>query len=346
LWQYYFGDIMTSEEKIKYTQARNTIQAYLFIAANGAVTLNEIGNSLYPNLSDTERKSKNRSIQRVADILVCEGVVDKEIRTRNIGNLYKVTDKMAVANKPFAKLTGGETLAFAFLQSFMDSFSGTTMGEHFAKIKKKIEANASDEFIPNKALIHMQMPGLYEFDLKREILARLLVKINEETWITFDYIKKFRDEKKTYDVLPTSLAFYEGMIYLMAYSQEAKKHLTFAVYNIIDFEDSSNQNRTAPTADTEIFKKERFAIFNGDLVQVKLTIIKEMVHYFENRQWHPTQKLSNDAEGNLILSFKAPLAPDMIGWIKRWSDAIIDIQPKELKSQVVKSLKEALKRLG
>jgi len=83
-------------------------------------------------------------------------------------------------------------------------------------------------------------------------------------------------------------------MYLIAYNPRAKKYLSYSVHNILEFYDADNQCRVAPAFDLEKFEMERFAVIDGKIEHIKLTIKKEITQYFENRLWHATQKISYD----------------------------------------------------
>jgi predicted DNA-binding transcriptional regulator YafY len=67
------------------------------------------------------------------------------------------------------------------------------------------------------------------------------------------------------------------------------------------------------------------------------------VHYFQNRQWHQSQRQTIDPEtGDMIMELYVPLGPDFISWILSWHDAIKVIKPVELIDKVKARLRATL----
>lgn len=330
---------MNVSDSTKYNQARRILHAFNFIASNGLVSLKEIGDFLFPDLPAGKRREKNRSIQRIADILVEEGLVKKIIKKRNEGNLYEVITKPINYSVSNTKISGNESLAFHFVKAFMNTFKGTTLANQFERLNSRIEAIAPDEYIPEDELLKLQLPGAFDFSIKSDILNFLIKKINNKEWLRIKYRKQFNQQIKESEIYPQMLTLYEGIIFLIAYNPNAKKYLTYSVYNILNYEEAGDQNRKAPSFDFDKFQIERFAVIDGEPKSIKLTIKSEMAKYFENRFWHITQKVYYDKNENLKLELVSPFSPDLITWIIRWSEAIIKIRPIELKEIVIKQMK-------
>ena len=271
------------KETDKYQQSRNILRAYSLIATKGVVSLNEISEYLYPDLNEESRKTKHRSVQRIADILVQEMFIQKIIRPRNQGNLYKFNKQIEIRSSG-QKLTSGEILSFNFVKAFMKGFEDTTLADDFENLSNKIDAISPDEFLPEDSIVTLQQPGIYESDLKRDLLLFLLQRINEKVWINITYKTQYLGKIKETEVLPLHIIIYEGLVYLIAYNSSARKYLVYSVHNILKYQESSKQDH-------------RFIEF------------------------------------------------DLRTWINRWGEAIIDIQPIELKNSVIESLRANLSAL-
>ena len=333
-------------ESDKYNQARRVLHAYMYIASNPNATLNQLTDFLFEDITPDERKSKNRSVQRIVDILVDEEFVEKRSTTKHLGCRYSILKKLDNINtKKYSQIKGSEVLAFHFVKAFMDRFKGTDLASAFDRLLDRINSISSDLDIPESELFNIVLPGIYEYGDNGKHLIGLLRMINERTWLKIKYQKQTGQSVKETEILPVSLYLYEGAVYLVAYNPRAKKFLSYSVYNILGHEEADNQNRIAPEFNPEEFRKGRFAVIDGEVTEVKITVKNDMAKYFENRNWHITQKISYDDSDNLILKFSSPLTPDLIGWILRWIEAVIDIEPKQLKDKVVERIKAGVKTL-
>lgn len=328
----------------KYNQARRIIQTYLFISKSGKVSLNEVLEHIFPDASEDEHKTKRRYVQRLVDLLVEEGLVEKIKQSKHEGNLYQVVEKREGAGN-IGQVRGDETLAFYFVKAFMEQFKGTSLAKAFEKLSGTIESVAPDEYIPEQNILNFQMPGMFDLSLKPELLMMLLKKINERTWLRMAYRKRSDEESKVTEVMPQSLTLYNGVLYMIAYNPRAKKNLTYSISNILNITDAENQNRKAPQFDSDKYRSERFAVVDGLSVDVKVTIKPEFAKYFESRNWHISQKISHSKD-SLILEFRAPITTDLTAWLLGWCEAISDIEPRELKEKVVGKMFSAIQTLS
>lgn len=324
----------------KYNQARRIVQTYLFISKSGKVSLNEVLEHIFPDASEHEHKTKRRYVQRLVDILVEEELVEKEKHSKHKGNLYRVLEKRVTAGN-IGLVRGNETLAFYFVKAFMEQFKGTSLSQAFENLSETIESVAPEEYIPEQKILNFQMPGMFELSLKPEMLMLLLKKINERTWLRIAYQKRTEDDTKVTELMPQSLTLYNGVLYLIAYNPRAKKNLTYSISNILNITDADNQNRNAPQFDSDKYRSERFAVVDGKPIEVKVSIKPEFAKYFENRNWHISQKISH-SQDSLLLELCVPITPDFTAWLLGWCEAISDIEPKELKEIFLNKLHNAI----
>jgi len=324
----------------KYNQARRILQTYLFISGSGKVSVNEVMKHIFPDASENDHKTTRRYVQRLLDILVEEEYVEKILQSKHEGNLYQVIEKRESSSN-IGQIRGDETLAFYFAKALIEQFKGTSLANAFEKLSETIESVAPDEYIPEQDILNFQMPGMFDLSLKPEMLMLLLKKINERTWLRIAYQKRAEDDTKVTEVMPQSLTLYSGVLYLIAYNPRAKKNLTYSISNILNITDADNQNRNAPQFDSDIYRRDRFAVIDGSPVDVKIFIKPEFAKYFENRNWHISQKISKNKD-SLQLEFEVPIISDLTAWLLGWSDAIMDIEPKELKDIFLNKLRKAI----
>lgn len=108
--------------------------------------------------------------------------------------------------------------------------------------------------------------------------------------------------------------------------------------NINEIQEIENPKYKAPEFDETEFKKNRFGVYSGPIESIKLKIEPNSIRYFLDRTWHPSSKISQNEAGEYILTMKAPIAPDLVGWIISWADAITVIKPESLRKEVIEKL--------
>ena len=93
-----------------------------------------------------------------------------------------------------------------------------------------------------------------------------------------------------------------------------------------------------------MFWKNKFGLFSAEPVDVKLHFSKEIRHHIEGRSWHHSQEIGIDKDGDIILSMKVGLSPELISWIMGWHQYVIVQSPAELIDIIKSSHREALKK--
>lgn len=326
---------MKTSDVSGFEQARRVLSILKLFQKNVKLTTNEV----LDLISAEYKYLSKRSTQRDLKILSDEGYIE------NIGhgqNSYwrQVKEKSLIAPPVIIKTE--ELLSFYLLKAYLKTFRGTEIEDEVNNLTEKIEFLAPGSAIIEETLYWDQNVGYYNYREKYRIISQLLHFIHEKTWLKIKYVRLSDGKEREYELLPTSLYTYSGTIYMVAYNFNAKKFINFAVHNILSIEEATNQSRKSPEFDYEKFRSERFGVIDGKVTTVRLKIHKDFVKYFEKRFWHPSQKLSHDKDGNMILKLDVPVTGDLIGFICHWEDGITVLEPDKLKYEVKKTLKAAL----
>jgi predicted DNA-binding transcriptional regulator YafY len=326
-------------EDDKYEQARRVLMILGLFQNHIVLKTTEIIDLLIKRFGGISK----RSVQRDLEILRDEELIILEGRGRE--SKWKFIKSKKLKSAPL-KISGDELLSFYMLKAYLATFKGTSIEKDIEKLTSKIENFAPGDVFLEETLYWDQNPGSYDYSNNPGLITKLIHHINEENWIIISYQKIFDDSIKNYEIFPCSLYTYSGVIYLVAYNSHAKKHLNFVIHNILDIEESPNQNHKMPKFDYNEFRRQRFAVIDGEIKNVKLLIDKDFVKYFEHRFWHSSQKQVIQKDGSLILTMKIPITADLVTWICRWNDTMTVIEPPELRDWLIELLQSSLKNYG
>lgn len=324
------------KEADKFYQSRRTLNILRLFQKNITLTANEI----LDLINDKFAGISKRSIQRDLKILEDEGLI--ELDKRGKASVWKLMRGVNL-QIPHVKVSGDEMLSFYMLKAYIATFEGTTIENDLKKLSDKIENLAPGDVFLENTLYWDQNSGSYDYSLKPNLISKLVHHIIEKNWIEISYQRMSDDKIANYKIFPSSLYTYSGAIYLVGYYSKSKKHHNFLIQNILELEESQNQSMKVPEFKYNEFKKQRFAVFDGDIENVKILIKNKFVKYFENRFWHSTQKMIEQKNGDTILTMDLPITPELVSWIAGWSDFITVIEPPELKKQLIARLKSSLK---
>jgi predicted DNA-binding transcriptional regulator YafY len=141
---------------------------------------------------------------------------------------------------------------------------------------------------------------------------------------------------------PLTLVVYKRALYLLA--RLGHGVYTFAVDRVAEVEVG------APFAyptdwDVDAWLGERFGITAGDgpPEDVILRFSARVAHLVRARRWHATQRLSELADGDVLLHFRAK-GSELVPFVLGWGELVEVLAPKSLRDRVVGELEHALSR--
>lgn len=282
-----------------------------------------------------------RTVQRDIKAIEAAGIplfMDKDSSGKNYWYFSRDYKKMVLPS-----IQPNELLAAYILKSYLKTFKGTQIETDLNSVVDKLETFApGDVYLDmntDESIIWNQDFGDFDYQKFGGILEETIRSITQEYWCTVTYEAQ-KEEQKSFDIFIHRLYTYNSIIYLAVTSEKYNDYITLALHRIIDLKKAANQAQKPDPFDIERFRKNRFAVFSGKPVHIKLQINKETAHYFTNRQWHPSQKLSLNEDGSLLLEMDVPITWELIGWILSWHSFIKALSPPELIDKLQERLKE------
>lgn len=97
--------------------------------------------------------------------------------------------------------------------------------------------------------------------------------------------------------------------------------------------------------DLKEYSKNSFGVYQGKVYDVKLKFIPEAAEDVLNYKFHPTQKVKQQADGSVIVTFKASGDKHIIWNLFKWGYAVEILAPKELKDKYRSYIDDVRNRL-
>lgn len=94
--------------------------------------------------------------------------------------------------------------------------------------------------------------------------------------------------------------------------------------------------------DLKAYSQNAFGVYQGEVVEVKLKFSPEVSKDVLNFNFHPTQKMKQQEDGSVVVSFKASGEYEICWHIFKWGKTVEILAPKKLKESYLKMLNEAL----
>lgn len=241
------------------------------------------------------------------------------------------------------RLESHDLLSFHILKAHLKTFRKTVIEEHANRLYSQLEELAPYSVVDSESLYWSKNIGQYNYEDHDIIIRRIIHYTTKRQWVSIKYTTLENLKRpKQYKALLRSIFTYFGYLYVIAWLEGHDDYVALALHRIEEIEPIEKQNIKVPRFKFDEFSRKRFGVFNGQLKKVLLKISKDYAHYFENRHWHQTQKISFDAEGNMLLSMTVPIARDFVSWLLSWGQAISVIKPQALKEKIIEEAKKII----
>ena len=144
-------------------------------------------------------------------------------------------------------------------------------------------------------------------------------------------------------VEPYGLQLFDYGLYLVGYSDRAKDFRRFAVERIqkatVDM--SADPFTIRPEYAARARSRKAFGLIEGELMDVRVQFSREVADYFKERQWHPSQKVKQLKNGDVIVSFQAGGMDEIVSWVLSWGANAKVLGPNELVIALRSQLEQA-----
>ena len=94
--------------------------------------------------------------------------------------------------------------------------------------------------------------------------------------------------------------------------------------------------------DLQEYANRSFVVYQSEILDVKLSFSKELAKSASKYHFHPTQKIKEEKNGTLTVSFKASGSKEIIWHVFKWGAGCQIIAPQSLKAEYQKYLKDSL----
>ena len=151
---------------------------------------------------------------------------------------------------------------------------------------------------------------------------------------------KYNDKEKL--LLPLGLIF-SNKVYLVAIEEnKGNNPYHYLLHKFNDVEITSEKFEKEDF-DLQEFANKSFGIYQGESYNVKLEFDKSCAHDVLNFNVHPTQKIKEQDNGNVLIEFKASGEKEILWHIFTWGDKVKILEPKALKLKYVEMMESCIK---
>ncbi len=231
-----------------------------------------------------------------------------------------------------------ELMALYFGKDMLKTYRGTVFHDAIDSLLSKINATLPSAYIDYLDRIRNRMDvgpaPRKDYTRLGPIITELNRAIVDEKKIRMVYFSMGRQKQSRRTVHPYRLRHVEGTLYLIGYCTLRKGVRTFAVDRIKTIAVGNDGFDIPEEFDLQAFLHDSFGIYQGPPVKVKIRFLKSVAGYIRERIWHPSQHLSDEADGGVLFTATVAGIEEISHWVLRWGAGAQVLAPEALRRTV------------
>lgn len=310
----------------KYSQAGRVHDLIRLIEARHGITVEELAEEAGVNRRTIHRDLA--AIQEAGYPLVSEW--------ENGRKAYRFLTRFK--DVPPVSFTLQELMTLSFLRTQLDFLKGTPFADDMTAISRKIGS-----VLPPRYAAHMEriarvtlplLQGGRDYTPVADCLAKLREALLYQYRVAISYRSKGEGEEISYSVDPYTLLFYKGGLYLLGYAHNRRGVRTFAAERLTRVEVTRERFEMPEEYRPEEQLKSAFGIVEEKAVPVTVRFDPVVAHMVRDRLWHPSQRVTEEGDGSVVVSFTAGGRMEIVAWVLSYGRHAELLEPPELREEL------------
>ncbi len=259
------------------------------------------------------------------------------------------TDKL----QPGMTFAFDEALALYLGRHLLEPLAGTPIWEAAQRGLKKVRASLSDtalQYVERFGDIFRQTSfGRHDYSNKADVIDRLMIGIEDRRAVFITYQSLRATEPVTYNVYPYGLAYHRGSLYLVGRNPQRERVCHWKVDRIEKAEIDAFRFQRPDDFDLQQHLGGSFGIYHGDgakEIRIRVRFSSAVARYVQESQWHASQKLTHERDGNLLAEFCLDETEEIKRWIMSFGQHAVVLEPESLRREIVEELHSLLAAYG
>ncbi|OGU11533.1 MAG: transcriptional regulator [Geobacteraceae bacterium GWC2_58_44] len=245
---------------------------------------------------------------------------------------------------PPISFTLQELMTLSLLRSQLDLLNGTPFLEEMQSVFRKVNS-----VLPPRLAAHMEriaqvshplLQGKRDYSKSSASLQLIRHALLYQQSITISYRPVGRGEPARYRVDPYTLLFQKGGIYLLGFAQERQALRTFAVERISTVEPGKERFEIPEGFHAGQALQEAFGIVAEPPMEVQIRFSPGIAHAIRDRVWHASQQIREEADGAVLLSFRAGGRMEILSWLLSYGAHAELLAPEQLRGELGRMVQE------
>ena len=259
-------------------------------------------------------------------------------------NGYYYTDNTFFIQQVMLK--EGELLTLSTIIPLLEQYKNTPMEKSYRDLMQKLIQMLPDTITVDSALINNEVhfisdpittmeDGVFEAVLKA-------TKLHQTLKLEYKTAKDSEYQKRQFD--PYHMICQKGSWYVLGYSHSSEAIRLWAMPRIRNCKITKDKFSIPKDFKFEDHIDVQMGAwgFTGDKVKVEIEFVKGLKTYVMERTWHKGQKIRENPDGSVYLSFETNQLGQAAAWILSFGGGAKALNPPELIEDIKRSAKEIL----
>jgi predicted DNA-binding transcriptional regulator YafY len=318
----------------KYSQAARLHDVIRILEARYGASIDELAEECR-----VTRRTIFRDLQAIRDAgypLVSERESDGRVLFRFITGFKKIPPITFSLQELMTLYLGRGQLAFLAGTPFQDDLEAI-----FGKIRSSLPPRSVAHLERLAAAAAPRFQGLRDYSAKRELLEKLREALLFQYRCRLHYAPPHR-EAEEYLFDPYTLLFYSNSLYLGGYAHNRRALRLFLVDRLQEVDVTKERFEVPDDFAIEDLTGSAFGLIDEAPQQIRVRFAEPIAHLIRERTWHPSQRIEDEADGALTLSFTAGGEKELLAWLYSYLPHVQVLEPESLRESFLQGLKEGL----
>ncbi|MBI5854009.1 MAG: WYL domain-containing protein [Nitrospirae bacterium] len=315
----------------KYSQVGRIEQMMRGLASRGW-TIKELAQEC-----EVSRRQVIRDLDRIAEGHPLEDTLEGGEKVYRLPLGYK--------GLPPIPITKFELMSLCLAKSHLEYLRGTPFLDDLDSVIGKVRVTLPDQVANHlqrilQIAVPLHRPNRH-YGKQRDVIESLRRALLLQRRVVLSYKKPEVSKLTLYRFDPFALLLYKDGLYIKGWSHVSRELRTFAVERIqkVDLTDELfDISSSSPDMD------QTFGIFEGPPETVRIRFKKDVAYLLNERQWHPTQKVTRLKNGAVLLHMRVGGMEELCSWILSWGPEAKVLAPPRLVKMVAEELQAAARQ--
>jgi predicted DNA-binding transcriptional regulator YafY len=244
---------------------------------------------------------------------------------------------------PELELSEGDLFAIILTEQVIAAVDKTYLGKKIEPSLEKLRImfQKKIKIAPDKVFSFGQNP---QPNLTKNVIVnieQILKAIEQKNKLFCKYKKPGKEELVELTIEPYHLHF-RGKWYLFGWSEYSKDFRTYVIQRM-DTLEILKEEFSPKDFNIAQHLGNAWGIIKGKKTEVVLAFTEEQAMFMQEKQWHPSQKITKDKNGLMRMTLTVDGLDEVFWWILSYGSNVKVIKPKELVDEVKTETKKILR---